>query len=244
MHRAETGSTNDDALSAARGGSPEGSVFVADFQTQGRGRSGKSWQSQPGAGLLFSVLLRPTTHPEQVSSVTLAVGLGLRAALAALVPSPFHVKWPNDVLAGGRKVAGVLCEGVLEGQGIVALVIGAGINLAHQTLPTELAETVTSLEALREPSRPAEPFVIGREPLLVAVLSAIESRVNTCLTQGFAALADEFALHDALLGRRVAVSGGTELRGTARGVDRDGQLLIDSEGARVAVRAGTLRLIE
>lgn len=244
IHRVETGSTNDDALCAAREGARSGSVFVADYQTKGRGRSGKSWQSQPGAGLLFSVLLRPTTNPEQVSSVTLAVGLGLRAALAQLLPSAFAVKWPNDVLAGGRKVAGVLCEGVLEERRIVALVIGAGINLVHQTLPTELERTVTSLQALHEQALPAQPSAIGRERLLVDVLSEIESRVQTCLTQGFAALADEFTQHDALLGRRVAISGSTELHGTARGVDREGRLLVDSDGARVVVRAGTLRLIE
>ncbi len=239
-HHHEIGSTNDAALAAARAGAPAGSVFIADHQSAGRGRSGKAWLSKAGSGLLFSVLLRPAASAELLSPLTLAVGLGVRAALEAVAAGRFAVKWPNDVLANGRKVAGVLCEGQLAGRAVNAVVIGVGINVARQELPPDLAGAVTCLEDLIL----AGPVLPSREELLVETLAAIESRTERHLERGFAALHDEFTAHDALAGRRVSVSGGSEVRGLARGVDHEGQLLVDDEGAIIALRSGTVRLLE
>lgn len=239
-HYHEIGSTNDEALRAARAGAPAGSLFVADHQSAGRGRSGKTWQSTQGAGLLFSVLLRPDTSADRLSSLTLAVGLGVRAALSAAASADFSVKWPNDVLGGGRKVAGVLCEGQLSGRSVEAVVIGVGINLSRQELPPELASSATALEDLVLAGRTLPP----RESLLVETLAAIESRSARHFADGFTALYDEFIQHDALAGRRVTVSGASELRGAARGVDRDGQLLVEDDGVVIAVRSGTVRVAE
>ncbi len=148
----ETGSTNDDALAAARAGAESGSVFLADHQTQGRGRRGKTWLAEPGHGLLFSIVLRPEGGSSLVSALTLAVGLGVRAALAEYMPAPLGVKWPNDVLAGRRKLAGILCEGQFEGGRLEAVVLGIGINVyaGSQPLPAELAGEVTCLEQLAQ----------------------------------------------------------------------------------------------
>jgi BirA family biotin operon repressor/biotin-[acetyl-CoA-carboxylase] ligase len=239
-HYHEIGSTNDAALSAARAGAPAGSVFVAEHQSAGRGRTGKSWLSKAGTGLLFSVLLRPRTSAERLSSLTLAAGLGVRAALQAVTAGHFTLKWPNDVLANGRKVAGVLCEGQLSGREVDAIVIGVGINVARQELPPDLAGAATCLEDLVL----AGYVVPSREELLVEALAAIESRAGRHLDHGFALLHDEFTAHDALAGRRVAVSGASEIRGVARGVDQDGQLLVEDEGVVMSLRSGTVRLIE
>jgi BirA family transcriptional regulator, biotin operon repressor / biotin---[acetyl-CoA-carboxylase] ligase len=239
-HYDEIGSTNDEALKAARAGAPAGSVFVAEHQSAGRGRSGKTWQSKPGAGLLFSVLLRPDTSADRLSSLTLAVGLGVRAALRAATVGDFNVKWPNDVLGSGRKVAGVLCEGQLSGRSVEAVVIGVGINLSRQELPPELERTATSLEDLVL----AGHAVPERESLIVEALAAIESRAARHFANGFTALYDEFVQHDALAGLRVTVSGASEVRGIARGVDREGQLLVEDDGTLIAVRSGTVRIAE
>jgi BirA family biotin operon repressor/biotin-[acetyl-CoA-carboxylase] ligase len=235
-YAAETGSTNDDALAAVRAGAPSGSVFLADHQTQGRGRRGKSWVAAPGSHLLFSILLRPGTSRPLGSALPLAVGLGVRDALAAHSQVPLAVKWPNDVLAGGRKLAGILCEGQLEGQQLVAVVIGIGINVLEAQVPAELAAQVTCLEQLGRGAAGLE-----RELLLATVLEAVEARVRVFLDVGFSALLAEFSRHDALAGAWVEVSGASPLLGTARGVDAEGRLLVESDGLLVPVVSGTVR---
>jgi BirA family biotin operon repressor/biotin-[acetyl-CoA-carboxylase] ligase len=234
-----TGSTNDDALAAARSGGASGSVFLADHQTQGRGRRGKTWVAAPGQHLLFSILLRPTGDATAtgVGALTLAVGLGVREALAASSSVPLGLKWPNDVLAGARKLAGILCEGHFAGARLEAVVIGVGINVLGASYPPELEGQVACLEALATSGPPPE-----RERLLVEVLGAVEARVGTYLDAGFGALLDEFTRHDALAGERVEISGASPIVGIARGVDAGGRLLVESDGLIVPVISGTVRL--
>jgi BirA family transcriptional regulator, biotin operon repressor / biotin---[acetyl-CoA-carboxylase] ligase len=236
----ETGSTNDDALAAARAGAESGSVFLADHQTHGRGRRGKTWVASPGRNLLCSILLRPRAGSALVSALTLAVGLGVRSALAASTRSVLAVKWPNDVLAGERKLAGILCEGQFEGNRLAALVIGVGINVHHAELPPELTAQSVCLEELA--SHAPEPRSIEREAVLVDVLDAVAARVTACLDRGFASLLPEFAEHDALAGKRVELSGASPVVGNARGVDAEGRLLLESDGVIVPVYSGTVRV--
>jgi BirA family biotin operon repressor/biotin-[acetyl-CoA-carboxylase] ligase len=239
MYCRETGSTNEDALAAARAGAVNGSLFVAEQQSRGRGRSGKSWQAAPGESLLFSLLLRPEPNTGHPSALTLAVGLGVRAALEPYSSAALRVKWPNDVLAGPRKLAGVLCEAELSSGRINALVIGVGINISQEQFPPELGSSAVSLAALGPGSAPLP----AREQMLVAVLLAVEARVRACLSSGFAQLGGEFASHDALRNARVSVTGPAPLEGIARGVDSEGRLLLETEGVVVAVCSGTVRVV-
>lgn len=243
-HRAETGSTNDDALAAARVGATAGSLFVADHQAQGRGRRGQSWVSQKGDNLLFSVVLRPEPGSGPVSAVTLAVGLGVRAALAPYSQEPLSLKWPNDVLAGRRKLAGILCEGQLRGSELEALIIGVGINVFQRAFPSHLDLPPVSL-ALLHGQIPTASLPLERERVLVDVLAAVEQRVGACLGSylggGLGSLLAEFAEHDALYGTPVTVSGATQLAGIARGVDAEGRLLLESDGVLIPVHSGTVR---
>lgn len=262
VYARETGSTNDDALAAARAGGASGSVFLADHQTQGRGRRGKTWLAAPGQHLLFSILLREVQPPAGagsdgsaardaagvsagagVGALTLAVGLGVREALAAragvALSVPLRLKWPNDVLAGTRKLAGILCEGQFVGSRLDAVVIGIGINVRHASYPPELADQVACLEALGVSGAGLE-----REALLVEVLAAVEARVETYRGEGFGALLDEFTRHDALSGERVEVSGASPIVGIARGVDAGGRLLVESDGLIVPVISGTVRAVQ
>lgn len=234
----ETRSTNDDALAAARSGGEHGSVFITDHQTDGRGRRGKAWVAAAGQHLLVSILLRQVAAAAGVGALTLAVGLGVRHALEAHAEGPLAVKWPNDVLAGSRKLAGILCEGQFEGGRLDAVVVGIGVNVLAGTYSADLAPHVTCLEALAPRGARLE-----REALLVDVLEAVESRVRTYLEAGFGALLGEFSRHDALTGKRVEVSGGAPLVGVARGVDAAGRLLVESDGLLVPVFSGTVRTL-
>ncbi len=246
----QTGSSNDDALAAARAGAASGSVFLAEHQTRGRGRRGRTWLAEPGQSLLFSVLLRPQQDKQQSANpqhghppstggaaLTLAIGLGVRAALAPYSREPLLVKWPNDILCGRRKLAGILCESQLSGSHITAIVLGIGINVGPQSFPPELAADVT---CLRE-QLPAG-CVLEREALLVELLAELEQRVQQFESEGIMPLLDEFRRHDALRDQPVTVSAQRELSGIARGVDAEGQLLLETEGVLLPVHAGTVRL--
>ena len=157
-----TGSTNADLLAQAAGGAPEGSVLVAEAQTAGRGRMGRAWLSPPGAGLMFSVLLRPgEVPPARRGWVPLLTGVAIASAVRDLTGLDARLKWPNDVLVGDRKLAGILAE-----QSADAIVVGAGINVSTRQaeLPVETATSLVLEGAART----------GREQLLCAVLGELE----------------------------------------------------------------------
>jgi BirA family biotin operon repressor/biotin-[acetyl-CoA-carboxylase] ligase len=180
--RDETTSTNDDAAQAAKSGAPHGALFLAETQTRGRGRRGSEWVSAPGAGLWFSLLLRPTFSAELLPGLALCAGLAVRAAVAPLVSADVKVKWPNDVLAAGRKLAGVLVESQLSGAQIASVVIGIGINVAQTEFPAPIRDIATSLSLLgtRDDSR---------ERLLASVLVAFETELERLTSQGMPGMA-------------------------------------------------------
>jgi BirA family biotin operon repressor/biotin-[acetyl-CoA-carboxylase] ligase len=240
-HRAETRSTSDDALQAARSGAASGTLFVADHQSRGRGRSGYSWQSASGDNLLFSLLLRPELNVWPASALPLSVGLAVRAAVAPWSREPLLVKWPNDVLATTRKLAGILCEAQLTPNGTLdALVIGVGVNVHATGFAGELADTATSLALVRPRGGPTP----RRDQLLVTLLQTMEHYVGACLERGFDELVREFSLHDALRDRPVVVSGARSLSGVARGVDRDGRLIVETSSGVEWITSGTVRIVE
>jgi BirA family biotin operon repressor/biotin-[acetyl-CoA-carboxylase] ligase len=234
MYQPVTGSTNDDALAAARSGAPHGSVFVADGQTAGRGRRGHTWHAARGESLLFSVLLRPSLELSRTSALTLAVGLALRDAVAPLIATTPELKWPNDLLVAGKKLAGVLVESQLQGDRLQSVVVGVGLNVATRDFPAEIAATATSL-ALLGATR------LSREALLFDVLEAIAARVSAYGTSGVAGILHELNAADALRGRRIRVDGVT---GFGRGLDDQGRLLIEDDAEEThAVLSGTVELL-
>ncbi len=234
MYQAVTGSTNDDALLAARSGAPHGSVFVADEQTAGRGRRGHTWHAAPGENLLFSVLLRPELQLAQTSALTLAIGLALRDAITPLLSSETLIKWPNDLLVGGKKLAGVLVESQLQGDRLQAVVVGVGLNVASREFPEEIAARATSLAVLGATR-------LEREPLLFDVLEAIAKRVQAYQEHGVAGILSELNGADALRGQRVRVDAQT---GVGVGLDEQGRLLLqDDRGAVHAILSGTVELL-
>jgi len=234
MYEPVTGSTNDNALLAARSGAPHGSLFVADEQTQGRGRRGNAWLAAAGESLLFSLLLRPKLELSQVSALTLAIGLSLRDAIGPLLTEAAQLKWPNDLYVGNKKLAGVLVESQLQGERLQAVVVGVGLNVSTRAFPEEIAARATSLAELGV-------SVLEREPLLQAVLNAIALRLEAYQRTGVAGILDELNAADALRDRRVRVDA---LVGVGRGLDEQGRLLLEDDSGIVhAIMAGTVELL-
>lgn len=216
-------STNRYVLEEARRGAPEGLVAVADFQTAGRGRRGRGWVAPPGASLLVSVLLRPSLAPEQTPLVSMACGVAMADAVARVAGFTPGLKWPNDLVVGDRKLAGILAERDAD-----AVVVGAGVNVEWRDFPPELAETATAcnLEA---------GHAVDRRALLDAFLTELDARYAH-----LDAVAAEYRSRLASLGRRVRVerSDGV-LVGRAVDVGGAGQLLVeDDRGDVVEVHVG------
>lgn len=241
---AETGSTNDDAKAGAREGAPHGAVWLAETQSRGRGRQGRSWVSPPGENLLFSVLLRISCVPANVPPLSLVCGLAVRDAVANAVddPSRVRVKWPNDVViterdgSGFRKVAGILVESSLAGSKVESIIVGIGLNVHTRDFPPEVAATATSvaLASTRPPER-------GR--ILADVLRGLDHDIEHVAHRGLGIVHARLSAHDALAGRTVASEDGS-LAGTACGVDPDGRLLVRrADGVTAKVSSGEMRLV-
>jgi BirA family biotin operon repressor/biotin-[acetyl-CoA-carboxylase] ligase len=231
---AVTGSTNDDAMVAARQGAPSGALFVADEQTHGRGRRGREWTSAPGQNLTFSLVLRPKVTPDSVSAMTLVVGLAVRAAAARWAPDAM-IKWPNDVLIGPRKLAGILLESHLVGSEVSAVVAGIGVNVAQTDFPPSIADTATSLFRVN-PEGPT------REDLLVEILAELDLRLGAFEGEGLCTLVDELCRYDALLGKWIRVE---DLVGRSSGIDPSGALRVeDANGRHHAVQYGTVQVLD
>lgn len=234
-----TGSTNDLALAAARAGAASGSVFVADSQSRGRGRHGRDWSAEPRSALLVSLLVRPRAPLAGTTPwLTLAVGLGLRACLQRHLTRRLGLKWPNDVLVEGRKVAGILCEAVLVGAELRACVIGIGVNVWAAPEGSHLRRPATSLSAEGARLSAEGASGLSREALLVEVLQATEARVEafangTGQEAVRAACASEFSAYDVLFGQRVGAEGDPAVVGTAQGIDANCNLrILTQEGMR------------
>jgi BirA family biotin operon repressor/biotin-[acetyl-CoA-carboxylase] ligase len=243
---AETGSTNADLLAAARAGEPEGLVLVADAQTAGRGRQGRRWESPPGASLMFSVLLRPADVPAaSLGWLPLAAGVAVAAAVTATTSVDTRLKWPNDVLASGAKLAGILVESRSD-----AVVIGMGINISQRRGELPGGATSLALVAPLPPGAaaglptPAPP--VSRERLLTGVLACLARWYLAWRDQPVPGDADacrlraEYLQRCATIGQQVTVllPGGRSLAGRAAGVDRAGRLEVITESGAVQVSAG------
>jgi BirA family transcriptional regulator, biotin operon repressor / biotin---[acetyl-CoA-carboxylase] ligase len=236
---AETGSTNADLLAEARSGAREGLVLVAEAQTAGRGRMGRRWVSPPRCALTFSVLLRPGGAPAALLGwLPLLAGVAVAAALRETAGVDARLKWPNDVLAGDAKLAGILAERWGE-----AVVIGIGINV-YQRRGDLAVPTATSVLLAAQAAPAAGPDL--RERLLTAVLRELARWYRAWLDQPHPGVADGCGLREEYLRRSgtvgaavtVTLPAGRSLTGTAVGVDPAGRLELRTSGGLVRVSAG------
>lgn len=238
-HFYKIGSTNTMAMSAAAEGAPEGSVFLAEEQTAGRGRGANSWQSARSAGIYCSVVLRPALPPSEVLVLSLAAGLAVRAAIeqidARVDPD---LKWPNDVLIEGRKVCGILTEMNAEATRVRYIVVGIGINVNQASFPKELEGQATSL-------RMATGSEWSRVELAAALLKSLDREYRLLVEQAEArqSILRRVAEQSSWVrGRQVRVEeNGSKVEGTTEGLDERGFLRVRTSQGLHTVLSGTVR---
>lgn len=221
----ETTSTNDVIEKLARDGVKEGVVVFAESQTKGRGRLGRKWLSPAKKGLWFSILLRPELRPAAATQLTVAAATALRRGIAALTGLQPEIKWPNDILIAGRKLAGILTElnAELDRVKYVILGIGVDVNLARSDFPAELRRLATSLKA--EAGK-----AISRADLAIAILRELDREYGRIVDGDFPAVADEWESHCTTLGHEVVIRvGGRQIRGQAEALGEEGTLLVRTE---------------
>jgi BirA family biotin operon repressor/biotin-[acetyl-CoA-carboxylase] ligase len=225
----QTGSTNEDAALLAREGAPEGTVIGTDHQTAGRGRRGRAWVDSPGEALMYSIILRPRVSPIDAGMLPIVVAVGVAEALGECGVPDVEIAWPNDILVGGTKVVGILCEMSADQERVTWAVAGMGINVGRVPDVPDARWVPGSLAA--HGTRPR------RADLLVAALAAIGRRYVAWVEHGPEGVMAAFARHDHLAGRRVTVGTPSgEVSGIGRGIDALGRLVIH-DGSQEAVLA-------
>ncbi|MFZ4764115.1 MAG: biotin--[acetyl-CoA-carboxylase] ligase [Roseimicrobium sp.] len=217
----ELTSTNDYVRELGFTGYPHGLVVFAEGQTAGRGRRENRWQSEPGRDLLFSILLRPTARVECWPRVTTLAALAICKAIEGCTPLKPVIKWPNDVLVGERKCAGILAETFTGGSGMF-MVLGIGLNANTESYPPELRETATSLKRVLQRD-------LDRTALAIALLKQLDLQVQG-LEDGYAQAVEEVRQRSWLLGRRVTAR--VQLQavvGIASSLDHEGHLVLQQD---------------
>lgn len=236
-HFYKIGSTNTSAMAAAADGAPEGSVFLAEEQTAGRGRGANSWLSQRSTGIYCSVIVRPTLPPSEVLVLSLAAGLAVQAAIQQVDSRvSADLKWPNDVLIDGKKACGILTEMNSEATRVRYIVVGIGINVNQTSFPKELSATSLRLETGSEWSR---------VELVAALLKSLDREYRELLIDHEARewILQRFAEKSSWVqGKAVRIDeNGSTFEGSTEGLDPRGFLRIRTAKGLQTVLSGTVR---
>jgi len=220
-------STNSVAMHLGEAGDLHGTVVLAEEQTAGRGRAGRSWTSEKSAGIYCSVLLRPSIPPAHAPLLTIVAGLAARDAAAEELNSVPDIRWPNDLLVGKRKFAGILTEMHAEPDRVHYAVIGIGINVNQSKMPADLADIATSLRIETGKSH-------SRFELLIRLLRNLDRYYNQFLTEGAAPILRRFAqVSSYFKGKRVRITTATEtFTGTTAGLEPSGVLRVSRDDGR------------
>jgi BirA family biotin operon repressor/biotin-[acetyl-CoA-carboxylase] ligase len=236
----ETDSTNVRAKYLAGDGAPEGTVVVAEMQTQGRGRKGRTWFSPAGEGIYTSVILRPPIPPNEAPKLTLMASVAVAEALLSLTSLKIKIKWPNDILSTGRKVAGILTEISTDMDRIDYVVIGVGVNVntSRKGLHPDIRQTATSV--FMETGK-----VFPRIALLRAYLEWLEIYYEAFKAKGFDPILNRWKHFADIIGQRISVDLMDSMRvGTVLDVDKDGFLILqDRKGTIERIISGDVTLL-
>jgi BirA family biotin operon repressor/biotin-[acetyl-CoA-carboxylase] ligase len=227
-HFFKVDSTNRVALELAQAGEPEGAVVLAEEQTAGRGRAGRTWHSERAVGIYVTLVLRPKLAPVQAPLLTMMAGLSAYTAIQAHSGLVVDLKWPNDLLIRGKKVGGILTEMHAEPGQVRFVIVGIGLNVNQEKFPGELGSAATSLRI--ESGRPQ-----SRLELLVRLLREFESDYNRFLAEGSAAVIERFTkVSSYAQGKRVRVSNGKDaFTGVTAGLGPEGLLLVQRDSGQV-----------
>jgi len=234
-----TGSTNTDAMAAARNGAAHGTVYFADEQTAGRGRSDHRWHSAAGEGLYVSMVLRLQMPIERITLLPLAAGLAAAEAVECASALKVDIRWPNDLLIGPRKAGGILVEASTQAGGAAFAVVGIGINVHHKSFDPALDTPATSLDM--ESGR-----TVSRQELLVALLKSLEREAHTLEAAVSAELTPSRVerISTWVRGMRVNVHGPQSCTGVTAGLDKHGFLRVKTQAGTVIARTGGIRAAE
>ncbi|MCR4441189.1 MAG: biotin--[acetyl-CoA-carboxylase] ligase [Peptococcaceae bacterium] len=235
----QVSSTNDLAKAMAAQGSPEGTLVVADKQTKGKGRMGRSWESPSGKGLYFSLVLKPKIKPVHAPQLTLVAAVAVCRAIRGLTKLPVTIKWPNDILLEDKKVCGILTEMSSEIDQINYIVLGIGVNVnqGKDDFPENLRDKAISLAA-------AAGCLFRRVALLLEIVKELRTVYRLYQREGFAVIVESWIKMNSTLGREVFVSShGEQYCGTAEGIDEQGRLLVrKGDGTLETLVAGDISL--
>ncbi len=227
-HFFKTDSTNRVAFELGHAGEAEGAVVLAEEQTAGRGRAGRTWHSERAAGVYLTLLLRPKLAPVQAPLLTMMAGLSAHTAVEAVTGLAVDLKWPNDLIIRGKKAGGILTEMYAEPGQVRFVIVGIGLNVNQEQFPGELANVATSLR--QETGKPQ-----SRMELLVRLLREFESDYNRFVREGVASVVKRFeVLSSYAHGKRVSVTNGVEsYLGTTAGLGPEGLLQVERDDGRV-----------
>jgi BirA family biotin operon repressor/biotin-[acetyl-CoA-carboxylase] ligase len=234
IHQFRTDSTNTAAFNLAQQGAEHGTVVVAEEQTAGRGRLGRTWYSEKSSGIYVSIILRPPFSPTAAPILTLMAGVATQRALSATTGLSVDIRWPNDLLVNGKKVAGLLTEMNAELGRLHAVVLGIGINVNHREMPGELKPVATSLRIESQRSW-------SRVQIFIALLKELERHYHLLLEKGSAAIAERWAAASTYAhGKRIRIlTGEAESLATTVGLDPSGALRVRyDDGHEEALVAG------
>lgn len=230
----QCGSTNDEAARLARAGARHGTIVIAERQSGGRGRDGRVWESPPG-GLYLSAVLRPPMPVVDVPPMTLAIGIGLCDAVRT-TGAPAGLKWPNDLLVGRRKLAGVLVEAQSQGGKLESAIVGIGVNINGE-LPVEVADTAITLAE-------AAGTTIDRDAFVERMLAHVERWIDRYVSNGIEAIIPAWQDRMAAGLTARATIDGEPRTGSLTGLDRDGALLLrEDDGTIHRVRSGDVEVL-
>jgi BirA family biotin operon repressor/biotin-[acetyl-CoA-carboxylase] ligase len=231
-------STNNCARALAECDAAEGTVVVAEHQTAGKGRLGRSWTSSRGENLMFSVVLRPDVGAGSVNLLSLLSAVAVADGVEQITGVGAECKWPNDLLAGGRKLAGILLEGSLSGSELDYVIAGIGLNVNQTDFPPEIRERATSLALLT-----GSPH--DRTQLFQEILARLESLYDTCRREGMSAILPLWMERAKMFRRRITVAHDRRvLRGTMQGLSPDGGLILHTDGEEHILFAGDVTILE
>lgn len=226
---AEIGSTNSYARWLAEQGAREGELVIAESQTDGRGRLGRHWVSPPNVNLYFSLILRPKLAPARAPQITLMAAVALVEALQPFLPVAPIIKWPNDILVDGKKLAGILTEMSCGPERVDFVILGIGVNINYppDLMPKEIRQRATSVLAERQKK-------IRREDFLQRLIHDLDRCYGEIEEVGFGALAPRWEAYFGLRGQRVRIELLDQVMvGTAKGIDQDGALLLEDDRGEV-----------
>jgi len=234
-------STNELAKQYVRQNCAEGLVILADSQTQGKGRAGRSWTSIPGVGIYFSTVIIPQENKELLPQFTLMAGVASILAIQDFCQAETTLKWPNDILsAEGKKLCGILCETCPTTSDGIAVVVGIGINVNQVTFPEEIQASATSLKILNNGAS------VDRNALICSLMRHIDAEYMAMnLPGGVEKLIEKWSSHSNLFGKEITFKvGNTSIEGRALGLNEAGNLVIATQdGKQTAYSAGEITSI-